>query len=478
MGLLPFASLAAQLPADDPFLATTHKPKESGYRGIWFTLGQFSDHPFGKDGQWKDYWDYGDKYSGGLATYTAKHVPIAIYAADVDRTFFCFGGAKRGQKYLYNMVSYFDHQSGQVPRPTVVHDKGGVDDPHDNAAMTIDTQGHLWIYVSGRGRHRPGFVYKSVKPYDIEQFQFVSSGEICYPQPWSMGDDGILELFTKYTGVRELYWNFRKPDGTRGNDRKLAGIEGHYQVSFRQGRQVLTAFNRHVDGSPDRRTDLYFLQTNDLGQTWQTVTGETIETPLKDPVNDALVKSYFAADRYVYLNDITLDDDGNPVILIVSSAGAKPGPGSDPRTWEILRFVDGDWQSYPVTHSTHNYDTGPIWAKGSQWQIVGPTHRGPQRWGGGGELARWVSSDQGRSWQKSNNVTFDSPRNHSYVRKVINSPQNSPFYFFWADGHADKHSISKLYFADRLGEVVRELPYEMESEFATPKIVSPPSPSN
>jgi hypothetical protein len=40
-----------------------------GYRGIWFTLGQFST--------------YGDKYSGGLGTYTANHVPTAIFNKSV-----------------------------------------------------------------------------------------------------------------------------------------------------------------------------------------------------------------------------------------------------------------------------------------------------------------------------------------------------------------------------------------------------------
>jgi hypothetical protein len=34
-------------------------PRAAGSRGIWFTLGQFSK--------------YGDKYSGGLGTYTANH---------------------------------------------------------------------------------------------------------------------------------------------------------------------------------------------------------------------------------------------------------------------------------------------------------------------------------------------------------------------------------------------------------------------
>jgi len=73
-----FAVSLATAPAaadDDP----TTKPKDDGYRGIWFTLGQFSDAPYGR-GSWKSFWDYGDKYSGGLGTYTAKHVPIAIYA--------------------------------------------------------------------------------------------------------------------------------------------------------------------------------------------------------------------------------------------------------------------------------------------------------------------------------------------------------------------------------------------------------------
>jgi len=45
--------------------------KADGYRGIWFTLGQFRE--------------YGDKYSGGLGTYTANHVPIAVHAPEVQR---------------------------------------------------------------------------------------------------------------------------------------------------------------------------------------------------------------------------------------------------------------------------------------------------------------------------------------------------------------------------------------------------------
>lgn len=449
----------------------TALPQDDGYRGIWFTLGQYTDVPYGK-GNWKGFWDYGDKYSGGLGTYTAKHVPIAIYAPEVKKTFFCYGGSKGGKRYLYNMISYYDHVKDRVPRPTIVHDKGGVDDPHDNASLAIDETGHLWVYVAGRGRIRPGFVYRSVKPYDITQFALISSDEICYPQPWPIPGKGIFELFTKYTGVRELYWNFRKPDGSRGEDQKLAGMEGQYQTSFRRGNRVITAMNRHPGGHPDRRTDLYYVETRDLGATWQNVAGTTIKTPLTDPNNAALVKAYSKEGRLVYLNSITLDADGNPVILVVTSSSHLAGPQGEPRAWEVLHHKNGHWLVHVVTYSTHNYDTGPLWIEADgTWRIVGPTEAGPQHWGGGGEIAVWTSRDEGNTWQKTRDVTWNSPRNHSYVRPVVGAESDSPFAMLWADGHADKMSVSRLYFANREGTVVRRLPYDMKDPFATPEVV-------
>ncbi len=65
-------------------------PRETGYRGIWFTLGQFTE--------------YGDKYSGGLGTYTANHVPVAVYAPKAEKTFFVYGGARKGTRHLLIMA--------------------------------------------------------------------------------------------------------------------------------------------------------------------------------------------------------------------------------------------------------------------------------------------------------------------------------------------------------------------------------------
>src|SRR6188768_2484035 len=88
-------------------------PRADGYKGIWFTLGQFSQ--------------YGDKYSGGLGTYTSSHVPIAIYSKAANKTFFVYGGTTSAtEKHLLIMISYFNHKTQMVPRPVIVYDKNGV----------------------------------------------------------------------------------------------------------------------------------------------------------------------------------------------------------------------------------------------------------------------------------------------------------------------------------------------------------------
>ena len=213
--------------------------KDSGYRSIWFTLGQMTP--------------LGDKYSGGLGTYTANHVPIAIYAKEVDKTFFVYGGAKEGKRHLLAMASYYDHRRHVVPRPTIVHDKQGVDDPHDNPSLCLDPQGHLWVFVSGRAKKRLGIIYRSTKPYSVDEFERIAEREFTYPQPRWIEGQGFLFLFTKYTKGRELYFS-TSPDGrTWTPDRKFAGMGGHYQTSHQIGKRVITAFNMHPGGNVDKR---------------------------------------------------------------------------------------------------------------------------------------------------------------------------------------------------------------------------------
>ena len=425
-----------------------------GYRGIWFTLGQF--------------YEYGDKYSGGLGTYTAKHIPLAFYAPEVDKTFFVYGGTTgEKERHLLCMIGSYDHATATVSKPTVVYDKQGVDDPHDNPSLSIDDDGYLWVFVSGRGTKRPGFKYKSHEPYSIDFFERVSEEEMTYPQPWYIPGKGFLHLFTKYSGVRELYYE-SSPDGIHWTeDRKLSGIRekgdekaGHYQISNRRGDKVVTFFNWHPNGDVDQRTNLYYLQTTDLGKTWTTIDGQEATLPVTIVDHAARVKDYYSQDKNVYLKDVNFDAVGNPVGLYLTSGGHAPGPANDPREWHVIRWTGRQWEDQVVTTSDHNYDMGSLFIEEGVWTVVAPTENSPQRYGGGGEVVMWKSSDQGKHWNKAKQVTQHSERNHNYLRRVVNG--KDPFVYFWADGNPDTLSRSVMYFGDRQGHYW-QLPYTMDS---------------
>ncbi|MEJ7694210.1 BNR-4 repeat-containing protein [Daejeonella sp.] len=426
--------------------------RANGYKGIWFTLGQYSA--------------YGDKYSGGLGTYTSSHTPIAIYSKPVNKTFFVYGGTtQQDEKHLLIMISFFDHKKKIVPKPVIVYDKKNTDDPHDNASLSIDDKGYIWVFVSGRNTVRPGLIFKSSTPYQIDKFEQILTGEMTYPQPWFVKDKGFVYLFTKYTKGRELYWTTSKGGDIWEPEQKLAGMGGHYQISNIKDGKLVTAFNYHPGGDVNKRTNIYLLQTDDMGKTWKNIHGEIMPTPLINKQSKALVKDYESERKLVYLNDLNFDEQGNPVILTVVSTGFEPGPKSDPRDWMIIHWKNGQWNFHKVSSSTHNYDMGSLYIDKKTWQIVGPTEPGPQKYGAGGEIALWESKDEGLTWIKKRRVTQNSIRNHTYVRRPLNA-QNE-FYAFWADGNTDAFSESVLYYSNKKGKV-RILPYQMDKDFEKP----------
>lgn len=432
--------------------------KADGYKGIWFELNQ--KYP------------YGDKYSGGLGTYTADHFPVAIYAEAVNKTFFVYGGTTTdSERYLLCMIGCFDHKTGKVEKPTIVHDKQGVDDPHDNPSLLIDPKGYLWVFVSGRGTKRKGYKYRSTKPYSIDAFEQITSEEMTYPQPWQL-ENKMLHLFTKYSGIRELYFETSSDGYNWSEDKKLAGIRetgdkqgGHYQVSQANGNVIGTFFNRHPQGNVDKRTDLYYIQSDNEGQTWTNISGTPIDTPLEQVENPARVINYQEKGLNVYLCDMNFDKNGNPVCLYVTSKGHQPGPNSAPYIWHVTHWNGSAWKTYEVGSSDHNYDMGSLYVSNDKWLVVAPLVNSPQMWGAGGELVFCESTNQGKSWNITRQLTCNSTKNHGYVRRPIHA--RDPFLFFWADGATDKFSTSHLYFGNTKGEVW-QLPYQMKEETAKP----------
>ncbi|AEL27473.1 hypothetical protein Cycma_3761 [Cyclobacterium marinum DSM 745] len=440
--------------------------KVNGYNGIWY-MNQPLDN------------EYKFKYSGGLATYTAKHNPIAIYRKEVNKTFFCYGGTDAENSTLHHMVSYYDHETGEIPKPTLVLDKNTID-AHDNPIISIDKDGYIYLFSTSHGTSRPSYVHRSRKPYDIKSFEVVEANKLdngkkvpldnfSYMQTWNVPDKGFVSFFTRYNYPADRTICFMtSPDGKNWSEwKRIAAIKkGHYQISAVGNNVVGSAFNFHPDTKEKNglnwRTNLYYVESSDFGETWRAADGTSLSLPLTSIENAGLVYDYYDEDLNVYMKDITYDNENRPVILFITSKGFEAGPQNGPRTWRTARWNGTDWEINDITTSDNNYDMGSLYIdeKGS-WRLIAPTEVGPQPYNPGGEIALWQSNDQGKSWEMVKQMTNDSPYNHTYARRPVNA--HPDFYAIWADGHGRMSSESRLFISDRDGNVSM-LPQTMKSK--------------
>lgn len=438
-------------------------PVADGYRGVWYM-----NMPT------KDEWAF--KYSGGFATYPQQHVPIAVYAKAVDKTFFVFGGttdASNANPSLLMSVGCYDHAAGAFLRPRVLLDKKTTD-AHDNPTLSLDEAGHLYVFCNAHGRGRPSYVYKSTKPYAIDAFDKLWEGNFSYGQPWRMPNDGFLLLHTLYEKANDHNLFFStSPDGKAwAEPKRLATYgRGHYQVSWsdpKNPRRVATAFDFHPNGL-DSRTNLYYLETSDGGMTWSTAGGTAVVPPLLDKANPALVQDYESKKRNVYLKDLQFDPDGRPVILYLISKGAMPGPANGPYEWHTCRWTGSAWEVRPFTTSDHNYDHGSLYVTADGvWTVIAPTEPGPAAYATGGDMVVWTSADQGKTWAKGRQLTH-GPRTHTYLRRPLNAADG--MIALWADGDARKASTCSMFFTDRKAEQVWRMPETFDGPTAKPVLV-------
>ncbi|MFW5762084.1 MAG: BNR-4 repeat-containing protein, partial [Cyclobacteriaceae bacterium] len=222
-----------------------------------------------------------------------------------------------------------------------------------------------------------------------------------------------------------------------------------------------TFFSWHPNGNVDKRTNLYYLESHDLGKTWRTIDRKSVQIPLTEVDNPALVHNYFSQTKNIYLKDINFDRNGNPIGLFLLSNNHKPGPDNGLRHWYVAHWQQDAWQIRKVTTSDHNYDMGSLYVDEHLWWVVAPTAPGPQPWSVGGEIEIWESNDQGQNWQRVLQVTSESRFSHSYLRRPENAHRD--FYGFWADAYPDDLSISHLHFMNKAGKAF-QLPYKIDGE--------------
>lgn len=315
-----------------------------------------------------------------------------VYAPDLQKTFFCYGGSDTAGKTLYHEVVYYDHRTGEVSRRTIVLDKH-TPDAHDNPALQIDRDGYLWLFSNAHGRGRPSFIHRSARPYDITRFENVHPvkeedgreaplNNFSYLLAFYDPACGFLALFTHYTlpamhsGKKDcrVAAFMTSPDGVHWSAwQDIANIaQGHYQSGGMWGKRIGTAFNYHPDrklgAGLDYRANLYYVYTDDFGKRWRNAAGKALSLPQRRIDNPA------SEGWKVYINDLNYDRDGQPVILYELSRGWEPGPQNGPRRWYTARWTGSRWEILPITSSDHNYDLGSLYIEeDGTWRIIAPT---------------------------------------------------------------------------------------------------------
>lgn len=442
--------------------------KDDGYRGIWWGQTATGD-------------EYAYKYSGGLGTYPVQNAPLAVYRPEVHKTFFVYGGTtktshlhveSRADRWncspgeLLHMVSFFDHATGQFPQPTILLDKWTAD-PHDNPVLSIDDDGYLWVFSPSHGHWTtPSYIHRSTEPYSIDRFETVSKGNFSYPQVWAVREKGIALFYTLYAkpnsdgAGRGIFYRHGRNGSDLDEPVCLGRLEkGHYQVSTRRtDGLVATAFDFHpTEGGLEARTNIYYAQSADDGQTWTDAAGRGLTLPVESQKHPARIRDFLAEGLLVYIKDMVFDSHGRPVILFVTSKGWQPGPTSAPHTWNVAFWGGEQWDYSQVLVSDNNYDMGSLFEEpDGGWRIIGTTGSGPQEWNTGGEVEIWSKPPGTPSWHREKILTAASPFNHSHPRRPYE--YHPDFAVLWMDGHARQPSESRLYISDLDGEKIRKLP--------------------
>ncbi len=386
-------------------------------RGVWYHCGSANLLP-----------DQGAVYCGPMATYCAWHRPMAIYRADANRSYFVFGSA--GNRPT---ISYYDHSAGTWAYPVVIGENPD-GDAHRNPTLLIDEEGYLYMFWGAHGHE--SFVHRSVRPHDISEWEGRAALEetgATYPQPWMLREGELFVSYRKAPGWRcrfstdgALTWSdpvdiaaFGVADNARGAS-EFAIYGSTVAEEGPHPRKLHFAFSRLGGGTPEevatkhlwgRRYNLYYTRSDDGGRTWRRSDGTQYDLPTGE---EQAEKLYDSGTRGVWIKDIQLDLDGNPMILFLEGEVE-----TFHAWWKVARQTPDGWEIADVTESDHMYDAGAlmVFARDDirMWGASGDN----QPHEDGGEIEEFTSTGGGATWSLTRRLTEGSQYSHNHVKPIM-----------------------------------------------------------
>ena len=427
--------------ADQSQTAIIEPADDEPSQGVWYTPGQFKGYARGITDVPPEKYAcvYPGKptvYSGPMATYCAWHRPMAIYAPEVNKTFFVFGNPKNSPA-----IGCYDHGRKTFAAPVLLGTNPD-GDAHRNPTILIDGKGIITVFF---GAHfHPTRVVKSTRAYDISEWTAAAAigPKTSYPQPWQLAPG---EIFVSYRSSPPA-WCYRKStDGAESWSPEIQLIDfsgtSIYAVTIADTgpfpRKIHMAWSRMGGGTPEeirtkalwaRRYNVYYACSEDGGTTWERSNGSQYTLPIDEPQAEKLFDS---GTNGVWLKDIQLDSRGAPYLLFVDANVTNYRC-----RWKVARLSTRGWAVSDVAQSDHMYDAGGlVILSDDDFRIWGPTGVS-QPYEDGGEIEEFQSTDRGATWARTNRLTAGSRYSHNQVKTVFNH-QKDDFRVLWSYGDSN-----------------------------------------
>ena len=317
-----WVSIAGCLLALAPARAADPLPAADGYRGIWYmnqpTEGRVP----------------ATSTAAAWPPTRSSTSPSPSMPGRPTRPSSSTAASPEARTQLLHMVSYYDHATGTVPRPAILLDKK-TDDAHDNPTLQIDDQGHLWVFSNAHGTGRARRTSTAARSRTaIDAFELVATDELLLPPAVVPARQGVPVPAHALQRRPRPVLDDQPRRRRRGTSRSRwpRSSMGDYQVSWRHGERVGTAFDYHPrPAGLNARTNLYYLETADAGRPGRTVDGTPVTTAAdrgEEPGPGPRLPGRGAAGLP---EGPAVRRRGRPVILYLTSSGYEPGPENGPR---------------------------------------------------------------------------------------------------------------------------------------------------
>jgi hypothetical protein len=414
-----------------------------------------------------DFWLFDDRITHGAWSsccasneYTQYHTPAATYYTNNrpngiryvgvhDRTYFVYGDFSRDP-----VIRFYDHRTRELSDACIVGRTQIPDDAHGNPSLFVDEEGYLYVFYGCH--HNPIQMRRSKYPEDISTWRLEVQipALATYPQPHAINPSELIVTYRQRspTSNRTAFLSYRTSlDGGKTWSERKDIVNEMYTYPY-----ALTEVGNEQSGKSfhialslfDFRTELYtnllYIYSDDTLQTFKKRDGTDIGIP--PYTMDKLDLVFADSSSSSHVNDLILDDENKPFILFNTgpwTVSTTSGEGQ----WKLAKHNGHEWVTYPIAPCDNLFDRGCllITADDRLKAYLPMSDDGRD----GGEIAEFVSYDEGETWIQEQMVTHDSEYSHNYVVRVANHHPDLQVFWSYGDssptGSSENDQASEVY---------------------------------